>query len=50
LVKVAKERGLPAKTILQQTSQNWGTRALIGDSVVGSFGTYWIQREPSQAR
>ena len=50
LVKVAKERGLPAKTILKQTSQNWGTRALIGDGVVGSFGTYWIQREPSQAR
>lgn len=48
VVKVAKERGLPAKVILQQTSQNWGTRSLMGDT--GSFGTYWIQREPSQDR
>jgi Zn-dependent protease with chaperone function len=50
LVKVAKEQGLPAKSILMQTRQNWGTQALIGDSVTGSFGTYWIEREPSQDR
>jgi Zn-dependent protease with chaperone function len=50
VIRAAKERGLAAKPILEQTRQNWGSDALIGGESSGSFGTYWIQREPSQDR
>jgi Zn-dependent protease with chaperone function len=50
VIRAARERGLAAKPILQRTQENWGSSALIGGSSSGSFGTYWIQREPSQDR